>query len=281
MATRATRRLARSTCRPRSRRPAWSRAGTSPASASQAMASWASEPRRPARSAPSPIPTAFTAWMLIRPGRGGRRACGPSARGSRARPARRRPAPRPLLPASRPTLAAALTSATMASSASGSKHRTCEASTRARSPRLGPGSDSRLDRARAATTWLRTVDAEAGEQRLGAARRRRHAPPSRAPTPARARRGRRRSRTSASRPGRRGRAGAGSAPSRRARARATSPRPLRPLGVGDLDGHRASRGSGRGGCRRAGSPRPPRSASAGPGRTRAGAGPARPARPPP
>ena len=40
--------------------------------------------------------------------------------------------------------------------------------------------------------------------------------------------------------------------------------PLGPLGVGDLDGDRAIRGSARAGCRRPGSPRRPRSASGGP-----------------
>ena len=142
-------------------------------------------------------------------GQQARRACGPSGRGCRARRARRRPAPRRCRPSESPSLAAALISAIIASSAAASKQRTGDSSTASQVGRRRAGR-SLLDAGRAHLDDVaQDVDAELGQQRLGQRSRPRPGPRSRGRWPARARRGRRRSRTSACRRGRRGRAAAG------------------------------------------------------------------------
>ena len=141
-----------------SRRYRWS-------ASSQRIGSWASLPRRPATSKPSPISTPLTAWMLI------------TAAASRASSLRSQwtwlPSPTgtpsarisTTPPSESPSFAAALTSRIIASAAAGSKQRTGDSSTCARS-----ASDGRAPVARAAAHLhdvAEHADAELGEQQLG------------------------------------------------------------------------------------------------------------------
>ncbi len=114
------------------------------------MASWASLPRRPATSKPSPISTPFTAWMLMKAW-----ARRPSSLRSQwtwlPRPTGTPWAITSITPPREsPALAAALISAMIAASASGSAQRTSEAST----SRRWPGVGRRVGSARTGPIWI-------------------------------------------------------------------------------------------------------------------------------
>ena len=180
-------------CRGRSPRPWPARSVGAPASATR-MASWASEPRRPATSVPSPISTALTAWMLMR------------AWASRA--SRRRSQCTWLPEADRHAVGDDLGHAAERVTVLGRRL------DRGHHPRLGVRVDAphlglvdpprslepgqRPVSARSApscTMWLSTSTPICHEQELGHGARRPPGPPSRGPRPAPARHGRRRART--------------------------------------------------------------------------------------